>query len=316
MFYQLTNKSFESEGVSTHKELWDKVKGDYRGLSMTVNAEFQKTFEDELTTNRFHVVMSTAIEDRHGEIVFQNWDLTNFKKNPVFLDSHNYGSIEHILGKVHDINIDNGRLVGDIEFALDNPKGMLAFKLALGGFLNATSVGFIPKGFDDNGNITSAELLEDSAVSVPANPQALLEKSLDSEMGIAIMKDGRVLSKTNLDKLKKAVDAISDVIKTAENEKSIGTSEGQGDESNKESNGEETNNTAEEVSQSENAEDPVKTIAVKSVTPDIYTVLLKTVNEKNAIIRAVAKELDATKPTTLADRKRKILRDLRAALKI
>jgi hypothetical protein len=285
-FYQLTNKSFESEGVASHKELWEKVKSNHRGFCLTVNTEFQKTYEDDTVTNMFHVVMSTAIEDRHGEIVFQNWDLTNFKKNPVFLDSHNYGSIEHILGKMHNTEVLNNQLEGDVEFALENPKGMLAFKLALGGFLNANSVGFIPKGFDDKGNITSAELLENSAVSVPANAHALFEKSFDMETEIAFVKDGRVLSKTNLQKLKSAVDAISAVIASAENE------------------------------DKEDKKPEEKKIVAKSKTPDIYTVLMKKIKERDRIIKEVSIELHNTKPHTLADRKGFIYNKLRDALKV
>ena len=174
-FYTLQNKSFESEGVATYKELWDKVKDNHRGFNVCLNTEYTKA---EGSDNRFHVIMSTATQDRHGEIVKQKWDLKSFKKNPVFLDSHNYSSIEHIIGRVHNIKVKDDKLQGDVEFALDNPKGLLAYKLASGGFLNATSVGFIPLDFDEKGNITKSELLEDSAVSVPANAEALFEKAL------------------------------------------------------------------------------------------------------------------------------------------
>lgn len=173
-FYQLTNKSFTELGVKTHKDLWKKVKKDHRGLSATVHTEFKKADDSD---NKFDVIMSTATEDRHGDIVEQNWDLKNFKKNPVFLDSHNYDSIEHIIGKVNKIAVNDGKLKGQIEFMLDNPKGMLAYKMARDGFLNATSVGFIPKEFDDKGSIIKSELLEDSAVSVPAQADALFEKA-------------------------------------------------------------------------------------------------------------------------------------------
>lgn len=272
-FYQLTNKSFDNEEVSTHKELWDKVKGEHRGFSLTVNTEFQKSLDDEGNiTNSFHVVMSTAVEDRHGEIVFQNWDLENFKKNPVFLDSHNYGSIEHILGKVHNALVVNGKLEGDIEFALDNPKGMLAFKLALGGFLNATSVGFIPKGFDDDGNITSAELLEDSAVSVPANPEALLNsKSLEIS-----------------DEPEEDTDSPTpqEEVEIVENTEEMDT---------------ETEGESREVE-------------VKSQTPEVYAVLINKMGNDREILNAVAKVLIETRPSTIAERKRKILRDLRKVI--
>lgn len=138
-----------------------------------MQTEFTKS---EGSENKFNFVFSSADVDRHGDIVIQNWDLGPFKKNPVFLDSHNYGSIEHILGKIDKTRVKDGKLQGVVEYALDNPKGLLAYKMTLGGFLNATSVGFIPKDFDEKGRISKSELLEVSAVSVPANPHALLEK--------------------------------------------------------------------------------------------------------------------------------------------
>lgn len=188
-FYQITSKSFDELGVATHKEMWEKVKGDHKGLCACINTVFTKS---EDTENKFNVVMSTNAEDRHGDIVEQNWDLKNFKKNPVFLDSHNYSSIEHIIGKVTKIKVKDGRLEGEIEFALDNPKGMLAYNLASKGFLNATSVGFIPLEFDELGKIIKSELLEDSAVSVPANQEALFEKSVKREGEACEMPDGSV----------------------------------------------------------------------------------------------------------------------------
>ena len=180
-YYQINNKSFQKEGVSTVKELWDKVKGEYEALSMGMETVFTKAEGD----NKFHIVFSTANTDRHGDIVLQNWDLKHFKKNPVFLDSHNYDSIEHILGRVVKISVKDDMLQGDVEFALDNPKGLLAYKMALGGFLNTTSVGFIPLDFDEKGRINKSELLEVSAVSVPANAEALFEKTI-KEIGEVI----------------------------------------------------------------------------------------------------------------------------------
>lgn len=180
-FYPISNKSFAELGVKTYQELWNKVKSDHTGLSAGVDTEFiQVKAEDGSDTNRFNVIMSTASEDRHGDIVEQQWDLKAFKKNPVFLDSHNYSSIEHILGKFVKVGVTDNKLQGEVEFMLDNPKGLLAYKMAKQGFLNATSVGFIPKEFDNQGRILKSELLENSAVSVPANSEALFtEKDAD-----------------------------------------------------------------------------------------------------------------------------------------
>ncbi|MHA1853387.1 MAG: HK97 family phage prohead protease [Candidatus Heimdallarchaeaceae archaeon] len=196
-FYQLTNKSFTKFKVKNYKELWKKVKGKYKGISVCVSTEFKQIKKKE---NKFDVVMSTSTEDRHGDIVEQNWDLKNFKKNPVFLDSHNYGSIEHILGKVNKAKAKDGTLIGQIEYALDSLKGLLAFKLTKGGFLHTVSVGFIPKEFEEKtGKILKSELLELSAVSVPANPEALIEKSKKKKL---ILKEVVVKKNSRLEALK------------------------------------------------------------------------------------------------------------------
>lgn len=163
---------YHIKGLDNPKEIWGKVKDTHLGFALEVKTVFTKSAED----NRFKVVFSTDSEDRHLERVYQNFNLKNFKSNPIFLDSHNYSSIEHIIGRVEGIKVKDGVLQGEVVFALENPKGLLAYHLANGGFLGATSIGFIPLDFDDNGDITKSELLEISAVSVPANPEALFEK--------------------------------------------------------------------------------------------------------------------------------------------
>lgn len=182
-YLSIEHKSLADFGVSNFKELWEKaVKDGYEGISVSLISTFTKAEGDN--TNIFHAVFSTASEDRHGDIVEQSWELKAFKKNPVYLDSHNYDSIVHILGRVKSIKVTGeGKkqaLEGDVEFMLDNPKGALAAKMAEQGFLSASSVGFIPLEFDEKtGNIVHSELLEISAVSVPANAEALFEKGIE-----------------------------------------------------------------------------------------------------------------------------------------
>jgi hypothetical protein len=176
-YYTIRDKSFEEKGVQNYQELWAKVKSEgYSALEIGVETVFTKA-ED----NSFDVTFSTASEDRHGDIVVQDWDLKAFKKNPVFLDSHNYGSIRHILGKIKGISIKDNKLGGKVIFNIKNPDGELAFNMAQDGFLNTTSVGFIPKEFGQKGEIMKSELLEVSAVSVPANSEALFERGYEGE---------------------------------------------------------------------------------------------------------------------------------------
>ena len=127
-------------------------------------------------------IFSTEDEDRHGDIVRQDWDLKSFKKNPVVINSHQYFDATEVIGKVENIKVNEDKqLEGKIKFASEeNPKAKIIFDLYAGGFLNAFSVGFIPKQFDDKGTILKSELLELSTVSVPANAFALAKsKGID-----------------------------------------------------------------------------------------------------------------------------------------
>jgi HK97 family phage prohead protease len=173
-FFQLQSKSFEDNGVGSYRELWNKKKSEgYQGLSLDVAMSLEKTAEGK----SYHVIFSSAIDDRHGEVVEQEFDTKGFKKNPVVVDSHDYWTITSIVGRVLNIGVKEGKLQGDIEFAIKNPKGMIAQDLADGGFLNATSIGFIPLEFSEDGRkILKSELLEISVVSVPANKEALFDR--------------------------------------------------------------------------------------------------------------------------------------------
>jgi len=207
IFYRITNKSFEEMGVSTQKELWEKVKTEYKGLSVELPISFEKSIvkKEETETEILTMVFSTPDKDRHGDIVIQNWILDGYKANPVLLDSHNYDSITHIVGKVNNMRIDGEKLKGEIEFALMNPKGVLAKEMADNGFLNASSAGFIPNEFDNEGRILKSELLEVSFVSVPANAKALFEKKVKE-----------IESETETLKKEIEVKAIGEFMKTKE----------------------------------------------------------------------------------------------------
>lgn len=127
--------------------------------------------EDEATITG---VFSTEDEDRHGDVVKQKWDLKNYKNNPVILNSHNYDDAADVVGIADKISVRDGKLQGKIKFAVkENPKAKIIYDLYAGGFLKAFSVGFMPKEWSDKGEILKSELLEISAVSVPANAMAL-----------------------------------------------------------------------------------------------------------------------------------------------
>jgi phage head maturation protease len=138
-------------------------------------------------------VASTATLDRYHEVIEPaGWRLESYRRNPVFQNAHNYGDILFTLGKALTTEVrtlgERQALCQRIQFATEvNPVARIAYGLYKGGFLNAVSVGFIPLKWEDgNGEREAAErgasprrryleqeLLEVSAVAIPANPDAL-----------------------------------------------------------------------------------------------------------------------------------------------
>jgi len=134
-------------------------------------------------------VASDATLDRYGEVIEQTgWELANYRKNPVVVDSHDYGSISRVIGQSLITEVRNGKLLNRVKFALENPLGKLAHALSRGGFIRSESVGFIPisskRGDPDKGEprrtFTRQELIEISLVAVPANPGATIGLALRS----------------------------------------------------------------------------------------------------------------------------------------
>jgi HK97 family phage prohead protease len=127
-------------------------------------------------------VASDNTLDRYNEVIEAGgWKLENYKKNPVFQNSHQYGDLIFTLGQALTTEVRDGKLYQRVLFAVGiNPMAKIAYELYKAKFLRAVSVGFIPLKWE-NGSATAGyrrkfieqELLENSGVSVPANPNAL-----------------------------------------------------------------------------------------------------------------------------------------------
>ncbi len=144
-----------------------------------------RSLDEQARTIEF--VASTEAVDRYGDVIrVAGWKLDAYKQNPVFLWAHKSG--EPPIGKTVEIHTESNpaALVQKIEFAdaATYPFASTIFNLYKGGFLNAVSVGFMPleepnriTDLEGNGTggyeFTSQELLELSAVPIPANPEAL-----------------------------------------------------------------------------------------------------------------------------------------------
>jgi HK97 family phage prohead protease len=130
-------------------------------------------------------IASTAQVDRYGDIIeVEGWELDNWLKVPVILYGHDYGGFPIGQG-ISAIKDPLRGLVIQAKFATaaENPEADIAYRLALGGYIRAVSVGFMDLErepiLDNEGNRTGwrfkrAELLEVSLVSVPANPGAVI----------------------------------------------------------------------------------------------------------------------------------------------
>jgi HK97 family phage prohead protease len=110
------------------------------------------------------------------------WNLKEFKKNPVLQWSHD-SSIPAI-GKVINPKIKEDRLVGKIEFDIDDAFAQKIERKVRAGYISAGSVGFFPMQVeipeDDKSDLQliyrKQELREFSICNVPANPNALVEQ--------------------------------------------------------------------------------------------------------------------------------------------
>lgn len=139
-----------------------------------------KAYDEASRKIRF--CFSDGSVDRMGDTIDpQGWRLNDFNANPVALWAHD--SSAPPIGRASNLLVEDSRLMGDITFA-DVETYAFAdtiYRLTLGKFINAVSVGFLPvvyewsKDEDREWGIDFKvhELLEISVCPVPANPNAL-----------------------------------------------------------------------------------------------------------------------------------------------
>jgi HK97 family phage prohead protease len=147
---------------------------------------------DALAERALRFTISTGAVDRECDrVAVTGWDLRNYARNPVVLWGHD--STRLPIGRAFDLGLEGGALKASVEFIpYYTPEGgsfaEAVLRLARAGFLAATSVGFRPvkwdytqdpeRGADDwfpGIDFEEQELVEFSIVTVPANPEALIE---------------------------------------------------------------------------------------------------------------------------------------------
>jgi hypothetical protein len=165
--------------------------------------------------------ITTDVVDREGDVVMPSGIMVgNYKNNAVMQWAHKYDelpiakSVEMWATKIKAVNksgedVEQDAVQAAVIFQPDDNyhdsyaglRGSMVRRMYLTGFLNAVSIGFDPQEWEelehkideadgkgvliqitDGTRFTSWELLEFSAVPVPANPQALMQRS--KEFGI------------------------------------------------------------------------------------------------------------------------------------
>ncbi len=171
-------------------------------------------------------LITTEAEDRQGDIVrTKGMDDENYAKNPVVLYGHAYGSfpIGKSLWRKPTTRGGGKGIMAKTQFA-DTEEGRKAYTLWRDGFLNAASIGFMPKEWDeirdDSGRVTGWdikkwELWEYSIVPVPANAQALRLslKELPGQLGALTREWLNEQRLCELEECKGKMEALPEVLK-------------------------------------------------------------------------------------------------------
>lgn len=126
-------------------------------------------------------IMSTAEVDRMGDIIQQDWELRDFKKNPISLWQHD----SHFpIGTWSNVRVEGGKLMGKLKLASRGTSELIStiWSLLEQRIIRAVSVGFTADNVEDRKDkdgrwlgfvFKDPALVECSLVSVPANPSAL-----------------------------------------------------------------------------------------------------------------------------------------------
>ena len=146
-----------------------------------------RTFQQRAAGDPLTFVASTGSVDRHGDTVApEGWRLDAYRENPVVLWAHDYR--RPAIGRAQSVWRDGGALLARLEFA-DTEFAREVEGLYRQGYQQGVSVGFRPLRFEERRDARTGaflgirfleqELLEISAVPVPANQAALMTQRAD-----------------------------------------------------------------------------------------------------------------------------------------
>jgi HK97 family phage prohead protease len=191
-------------GYSWSKNIVEQLKN--RGFNMNLitrelNLQLRDGYEyekeegyEEKENDLYTFVVSTPEVDRYGTIIVPSGiDYQAYLNNPIVLAQHD--SDKWPIGRCLGFAMNGENLEATIQIECITEEGKKLNKLINAGFVKAVSVGIIPNEYEDktiDGQkvtvYTKSELVEFSVVSVPANRQALLKKSIKTLLQDSIQK--------------------------------------------------------------------------------------------------------------------------------
>ena len=195
---------------------WAEAGCSHNGES-AVNDSPDQAIEEAIT-----FVLSTDDVDRHGDVISADgWVLDSYRENPVLLWAHDYR--RPAIGRAAKVWVEPHRLLAKMEFAPTEFAQEIA-SLYRSGFQWGVSVGFRPLRFEERRDektgaflglrFLEQELLEVSAVPVPANRRALRRSDQpDNQALIALWP----VLEAQVDELAKLAGEIADTVAELEN---------------------------------------------------------------------------------------------------
>jgi hypothetical protein len=142
----------------------------------------QRSVADAAPGTPIRFIVATNQVGRDGLIIETGaWLLDNYRKNPVVLWGHDYTGRRLPIGRAV-VMIEGTDLMADVTFDIEDEFALQIDRKYRRGFLNTTSVGWEtlemrPSQTGQPMRVTKAELLDISAVPVPGDPRALIQRA-------------------------------------------------------------------------------------------------------------------------------------------
>ena len=126
------------------------------------------------------ILSDTSKTNSHGfRIAMEGMDTSRFRENPVMLYRHND---EDVIGRWHNLRVDDGRLLADAEFDQDDELAAKVAGKVERGFIKGCSMGICIKDMQETADgwiATKSELMEASVCSIPSDAGAVTLYDID-----------------------------------------------------------------------------------------------------------------------------------------